>query len=145
MAKDVPGKLSEAEKAALKERAAELKREAKLGKDREKGEKAVRDTMAALPPLDRQIGERVHALVNQHAPQLVPKLRYGMPTYSEADGKVVCFFQAASKWDTRYAALNFEDPAKLDDGDMWPTAYAIAKLTPAVEARLAQLIKKATG
>lgn len=145
MAEKTKGKFSDAEKAALKERAAELKREAKLGKDREKGEKAVRETIAALPPLDRQIGERVHAIVSEQAPQLLPKLRYGMPTYTDADGKVICFFQAASKWDTRYAALNFEHPAMLDDGDMWPTAFAIVKLTPAVEKRIVELIRRAAG
>ncbi len=134
---------SDAEKAAMKERAAELKQEAKRGKDRAKGEKELLSKVAEMPAADRAIAERIHALVTEQAPHLTPKTMYGMPAYANEAGKSVCFFQAASKWDTRYAALVFEDPAKLDDGDMWPTSFAIKKLTPAVEKQIAVLLKKA--
>ncbi len=137
--------LSAAEKAAVKERAAELKAEAKRGTNREKGEKEVFSKIAEMKPEDRAMAERIHELVKEHAPDLMPKTMYGMPAYANDDGKVVCFFQAASKWDTRYATFSFEDLAKLDDGDMWPTTYAIAKLTPAVEKKLVELIRKAVG
>lgn len=134
---------TDAERAAMKERAAELKLEAKRGKDRAKGEKELLSKVEAMPAADRVIAERIHALVTEHGPHLMSKTMYGMPAYANAAGKTVCFFQAASKWDTRYAALVFEDPAQLDDGDMWPTSFAIKKLTPAVEKQVAALLKKA--
>lgn len=134
---------SDAEKAAMKERAAELKAEAKRGKDRAKGEKELLSKVEAMPAADRTIAEKIHALVKEHAPDLMPKTMYGMPAYANDAGKTVCFFQAASKWDTRYAALVFEDPAKLDDGDMWPTSFAIKTWTPAVEKKIAALMQKA--
>lgn len=134
---------SDAEKAAMKERAAELRQEAKRGKDRAKGEKELLSKVAQMPAADRTIAERIHALVTEQAPHLTPKTMYGMPAYANEAGKTVCFFQAASKWDTRYASLVFEDPAQLDDGDMWPTSFAIKQLTPAVEKQVAALLKKA--
>jgi len=136
---------SDAEKAALKERAAELKSEAKRGKDRAKGEGELFAKIAEMAAGDRVIAERIHALVSEHAPHLMPRSMYGMPAYANDAGKTVCFFQAASKWDTRYATFAFEDRAQLDDGDMWPTSFAIKRLTPAVEERIAELIKKAVA
>ena len=102
-------------------------------------------TLSAMPATDRALGERVHALVTAAAPALTPKTWYGMPAYANADGKVVCFFQAASKFKTRYATLGFQHDAKLDDGGMWPVAFALTELTPAIEKQIAALVKQAMG
>ena len=108
------------------------------------GEGAVRANIAAMPGPDRALGERVHAIVRATAPALVPRLWYGMPAYAR-DGKVVCFFQSAAKFKTRYATLGFMHEAHLDDGPMWPTAFALTALTAAEEAKIAALVKKAVG
>ena len=133
-------KFTAAERAAMRERARELKEEGR----RADGEKAVLDKIAEMPPPDRDIAERVHAIVTQSAPELSPKTWYGMPAYAR-DGKIVCFFQSADKFKSRYATLGFNDEANLDDGNLWPTAFALTKLTAAEEAKIAALVKKAVG
>ena len=132
------------EKAAMKERAKELKAEARVRKDRASGESAVHEKIAAMPPSDRAIGERLHAIIRAAAPQLSPKLWYGMPAYTR-DGKIVCFFQSAERFKTRYATFGFMHEAKLDEGAMWPVAFAVKELTPAEEAKIAALVKKAVN
>lgn len=108
------------------------------------GETAVLAQIAAMPEADRVLGERLHAIIKANAPDLSPRLWYGMPAYSK-DGKIVCFFQSAQKFKTRYATFGFMHAANLDDGGMWPTAFALTKLTPAEEAKLAALVKKAVS
>ena len=127
------------EKAAMKERALELKAEA----EHADGEKAVLAKIAALPEPDRSLAKSVHAIIKTSAPSLMPKTWYGMPAYANKEGKVVCFFQGASKFKYRYATLGFNEAANLDEGNMWPTSFAILKLTPADEAKIASLVKKA--
>src|SRR3954466_804991 len=112
--------------------------------DKADGEAAVLATIAAMPGPDRALGERVHAIIRAGAPALAPRLWYGMPAYAR-DGKVVCFFQSAQKFKTRYATLGFMHEANLDDGGMWPTAFALKELTPAEEARIGSLVKKAVS
>ena len=126
------------EKAAMRARARELKAA-------EDGESAVRAALAAMAPSDRAIGKRLHALVKENAPDLSPKTWYGMPAYANKEGKVVCFFRNATKFKERYAMFGFNDSAKLDDGSMWPIAFALKKLTKADEARIAKLVKKAVS
>jgi len=126
------------EKAAMRARAKELKAT-------EDGETAVAAALAEMSPDDRRIGERVHALVRKSAPTLTPKTWYGMPAYADKDGKVVCFYRSAGKFKERYAMLGFNDSAKLDDGSMWPVAFALTKLTKADEARIATLVKQAVS
>jgi uncharacterized protein YdhG (YjbR/CyaY superfamily) len=125
------------ERAAMRARARELK-------DKTDGETAVRDAIAAMSPDDRAIAERLHELVKAAAPDLSPKTWYGMPAYAK-DGKVVCFFRNAGKFKERYAMLGFNDRAKLDEGSMWPVAFALTKLTRADEARIRALVQKAVG
>ena len=134
------------ERAAMKERAQELKASAGRGPraDKAEGERAVLAKIAAMPEPDRGIGERLHAVIRANAPVLAPKLWYGMPAYAR-DGKVVCVFQSAEKFKTRYATLGFMHEAKLDEGAMWPTSFALKELTPAEEARIAALVKKAVS
>ncbi len=132
------------EKAAMKARAQELKAAARMDKDRAAGESAVQDALAAMSPHDRAIGERLHAIVKESAPALSPKTWYGMPAYAR-DGKVVCFFRNAEKFKERYAMFGFNDSANLDKGSMWPVAFAIEELTPADEAKIAALVKKAVS
>jgi uncharacterized protein YdhG (YjbR/CyaY superfamily) len=134
------------EKAAMKERAKELKAEASRGPRAGKadGESAVLAKIAAMPDSDRALGERIHAVIKANAPDLSPKLWYGMPAYAK-DGKIVCFFQAAAKFNSRYASFGFNDDAKLDEGTMWPTSFALTKLTAADEARIGALVKKAVS
>ncbi len=132
------------EKAAMRERAKELKAQARAGKDREAGESAVLEKIAELPEPDRSMAERIHAIVKANAPVLIPRTWYGMPAYAR-DGKVVCFFQAAAKFDTRYATFGFQDTANLDDGALWPISFALKELTPAEEVKIAELVKKAVG
>ena len=138
--------LSDEERAAMKERAKELKaakgRGPRTGKAA--GEKDLLEKIAEMSASDREIAERLHALVTAGMPELSPRTWYGMPAYA-LDGKVVCFFQAADKFKTRYATLGFSDTAKLDDGTMWPTAFAIQKWTVDNEARIAALLKRAMG
>ena len=107
-------------------------------------EKAVLEKIAAMPPADRVLAERIHALVRKTAPELAPRTWYGMPAYAQ-DGKVVCFFQDAAKFKARYATLGFSDTARLDDGELWPTSYALTKLTPAAEKRIVDLLKRAVS
>ena len=132
------------EKAAMKARAQELKAASRGAKAREDGEKAVRAAIVAMSPRDRAIGERLHAIITETAPDLSPKTWYGMPAYAR-DGKVVCFFRDAGKFKERYAMFGFNDIAKLDDGPMWPVAFALDELTPAAEARIRSLVKKAVS
>jgi uncharacterized protein YdhG (YjbR/CyaY superfamily) len=132
------------EKAAMKERAKELKAEARANLKKEEGEKDLLEKIAEMSEPDRGMAERIHAIVTANAPDLWPKTWYGMPAYAR-DGKVVCFFQSAEKFDARYATLGFNDTAKLDEGDMWPTAFALKGLTAAEEKRIAALVKKAVS
>lgn len=139
-------KFSAEERAAMKEYAQELTTTAKRGgkPTRDDGERDVQASIAKMPGLDRELAEKLHALIASTAPELAPKTWYGMPAYA-LDGTVICFFQNASKFKARYATLGFADKAKLDDGDMWPVAYAITAWTPAVEKKIATLVKKALG
>ena len=130
------------EKAAMKERAKELKAEARANKKKEEGERDVLEKIAEMTGSDRTMAERLHAIITTNAPDLWPKTWYGMPAYAR-DGKVVCFFQSAEKFDARYATLGFNDTANLDEGAMWPTSFALKELTAAEEARLVELVKKA--
>ncbi len=131
------------EKAAMKARAQELKAEARAGKDRAEGEKAILAAIAGMKdPTDRSMGKRIHEIVTAAAPELMPKTWYGMPAYANADGKVICFFQAASKFGVRYATFGFQPDAKLDDGNMWAASFALIKLTSAEEAKITALVKK---
>jgi uncharacterized protein YdhG (YjbR/CyaY superfamily) len=129
------------ERAAMKERARELKAAA----DREAGESDLLAKIAEMPEADRVMAERIHAIMKANAPDLAPRTWYGQPAYADKDGKVVCFFQPASKFNTRYATLGFNDAAHLDDGAMWPVAFALKGLTAAEEARIVELVKKAVG
>ena len=131
---------SDEERSAMRERARELK--AAAGKA--DGESAVLEKIAELQAPDRAMAERLHAIVSASAPELSPRLWYGMPAYAK-DGKVVCFFQSAQKFKTRYATLGFSDKANLDDGDLWPTAFALKELTAETEARVGELVKRAVG
>jgi uncharacterized protein YdhG (YjbR/CyaY superfamily) len=126
------------ERAAMKERAQELKAEGR----RAEGEKALLAKVAEMPKPDRVLAERIHAIVKETAPDLSPKTWYGMPAYAK-DGKVVCYFQSAHKFKSRYATFGFNDTANLDDGVMWPTSFALTELTPAEEAKIGKLVKKA--
>jgi uncharacterized protein YdhG (YjbR/CyaY superfamily) len=126
------------EKAAMRARAKELKAAAE-------GEEAVHSALAAMSPDDRALGERIHAIVKETAPELTPKTWYGMPAYANKDGKVVLYFRNAEKFKERYAMLGFNDTANLDDGSMWPVAFALTKLTKADEARIAKLLKQAVS
>ena len=119
------------ERAAMKERAAELRAEGKKGAKKADGLQAVLDSIAKMAPEDRALAERVHVAVTTNAPELTPKTWYGMPAYANEDGKVVVFFQDAGKFSYRYATLGFQDSANLDDGDLWPTSYALQKWSPA--------------
>ena len=126
------------ERAAMRERA----KEAKAARNRADGESDLLAKIAEMPKADRVMGERIHAIVTDNAPNLEPKTWYGMPAYAK-DGKVVCFFKAASKFKERYATFGFNESANLDDGAMWPTSYALTVLTPADEKKIAALVKKA--
>ncbi len=133
------------EKAAMKERAKELKAEARANMDRAEGEKAILASIAAMPEPDRAMATRLHAIIKASAPTLSPKTWYGMPAYANKDGKVVCFFQSADKFKARYATFGFNDVARLDEGDMWSTSFALKKLTAAEEAKIVALVKKAVS
>ena len=132
------------ERAAMKERARELKAEARADRDREAGEHDVLARIAEMPEPDRVMAERVHAIVKASAPTLSPKTWYGMPAYAK-DGRIVCFFKSADKFKSRYATFGFEEAANLDDGAMWPTSFALKELTAADEKRIAALVKKAVS
>jgi uncharacterized protein YdhG (YjbR/CyaY superfamily) len=138
--------LTDEERAAMKQRTKELKAEARRGPraDKADGESAVLEKIAEMPEPDRVLAERLHAIIKASAPALSPKTWYGMPAYAK-DGKVVCFFQSADKFKSRYATFGFNDVANLDDGAMWPTAFALTELTATEEARIAALVKKAAS
>jgi uncharacterized protein YdhG (YjbR/CyaY superfamily) len=138
-AKAESGGFSAEERAAMKERAAELRAEGKKADSLQ----AVLDSIAEMAPEDRALAERVHMTVTAAAPGLSPKTWYGMPAYANADGKVVVFFQNAGKFSYRYSTLGFQDAANLDDGDMWPMSYALQKWSPVVERRVTELVKAA--
>ena len=133
------------EKAAMKERAKELKAEARANKDRAEGESDVLAAIAAMKEPDRSMAERLHAIIKASAPALAPKTWYGMPAYANKDGKVVCFFQTAQKFNARYATFGFNDVANLDEGAMWPTSFALRELTAVEEARISALVKQAVS
>jgi len=133
------------EKAAMKARAQELKAEARASRNRDEGEKAVFAAIAQMKENDSIMAKRLHEVITAAAPELMPKTWYGMPAYANADGKVICFFQAASKFNVRYSTFGFQPDANLDDGNMWVTGFALIKLTAAEEARIISLVKKAVG
>jgi uncharacterized protein YdhG (YjbR/CyaY superfamily) len=132
------------ERAAMKERAQELKAEARANRSRADGERDVLAKIAEMPASDRAMAERIHAIVGANAPALLPRTWYGMPAYTK-DGKVVCFFQSADKFKARYATVGFNDAANLDAGSMWPTSFALTKLTASDEKKIAALVKKAVS
>ena len=133
------------EKAAMRNRAQELKAEARAAKDKAAGESAVLAAIAAMQEPDRSMAKRLHALIKASAPALAPKTWYGQPAYANEDGQVVCFFQPAQKFNTRYSTLGFNDSAHLDEGAMWPVAFALRSLTAAEEAKISALVKKAVS
>ena len=131
------------ERAAMKERAAELRAEGKKGAKKADALQQVLDSIASMAPDDRALAERVHATVTATAPDLMPKTWYGMPAYANADGKVVVYFQDSGKFNSRYSTLGFNDTATLDDGDLWPVSYALQKWTSAVEKQVVELVTAA--
>ena len=135
---------SDEEKASMKERAKELKAEARANKDKAQGESDVLAKIAEMPKADRALAERIHAIVKETAPDLAPRTWYGMPAYAR-EGKIVCFFTSADKFKSRYATFGFNEDANLDEGNMWPTSFALTKLTAADEAKIAKLVKKAVS
>ena len=132
------------ERAAMRERAKELKAEERASKNRAEGERDVLAKIAEMPPSDRRMAKRVHEIVTASAPDLMPRTWYGMPAYAK-DGKVVCYFQSAQKFKSRYATFGFSDEANLDEGAMWPVAFALKGLTAAAEAKIGALVKKAVS
>ncbi|HEX7362649.1 MAG TPA: DUF1801 domain-containing protein [Bryobacteraceae bacterium] len=141
-----PAGFTDEERAAMKEYVQEIKAAARRGRDVDKaeGESAVLAKISALPPADRAIAERLHVIIKANGPDLSPKTWYGMPAYAR-NGNVVCYFQSAQKFKTRYATLGFSDKANLDEGHMWPTAFALKELTAAEEAKIGALVKKAVS
>jgi uncharacterized protein YdhG (YjbR/CyaY superfamily) len=133
------------ERAAMKERAQELKAEARANKTRAEGESDLLAKIAEMPAPDRAMAKRLHAIITASAPALSPKTWYGMPAYADEDGKVVCYFTPASKFKERYATFGFNAAANLDEGAMWPTSFAVTELTAAVEAKIGKLVKKAAS
>lgn len=131
------------EKAAMKARTQELKAEARMSKNREEGEKAILAAIEQMQEHDRLMAQRLHEVITATAPELMPKTWYGMPAYANKDGKIICFFQAAGKFNVRYATFGFQHDANLDDGNMWPTGFALAELTAAEEAKIEALLQKA--
>ncbi|GAB4101559.1 hypothetical protein AB0C50_08640 [Micromonospora taraxaci] len=133
------------ERAAMKERAAELRAEGRKGAKKADGLQAVLDRIAQMEPEDRALAERVHVTVTAAAPELSPKTWYGMPAYANEDGKIVVFFQDSGKFNYRYSTLGFQDPANLDDGDLWPVAYALQNWSPEVEKKITALVRAAVS
>lgn len=133
------------EKAAVRARAKELKAEAKANKDRQEGEQAALASIAAMPEPDHSLAARIHEIIKVNVPALWAKTWYGMPAYANEEGKVICFFKNASKFNARYATLGFSDVAKLDEGKMWPTEFALTELGTAEETRIIDLLKKAVS
>jgi uncharacterized protein YdhG (YjbR/CyaY superfamily) len=144
MARSKDPTFTDAERAAMKERTREVRANARSDKDRADGESSVLAKIAEMPDPDRTIGERLHTIIKTSAPGLSPRLWYGMPAYAK-DGKVLCFFQPASKFKTRYATLGFSDEANLDEGRMWPSVFALTEVTAAEEERIDALVRKAVG
>jgi uncharacterized protein YdhG (YjbR/CyaY superfamily) len=144
-AKTEPDGFSAEERAAMKERAAELRAEGKKGAQKADGLQAVLEAIEKMTAEDRALAERMHVTISKTAPELSPKTWYGMPAYTNADGKVVVFFKNAGKFKERYATLGFETSANLDDGDLWPVAYAVQKWSPAVEKKVVELVRTATS
>jgi uncharacterized protein YdhG (YjbR/CyaY superfamily) len=136
---------SAAERAAMKQRAEELRAEGKKGAKKADGLQQLLDAIAKMAPEDRALAERVHVAVTKAAPDLAPKTWYGMPSYANEDGKVVVFFQDSGKFNYRYSTLGFQDSANIDDGDMWPVSYALMKWSPAVEKKVVALVKQAVS
>ena len=139
-----PG-FTDAEKAAMKARAEELRSSGRGGAKKAEEAEACLDAIAAMPDDDRALAERVHTLVSKAGPDLRPKTWYGMPAYADDNGKIVCFFKPASKFGARYATLGFNDVARLDDGDMWPAEYAVARMSPTVATTIEELVQRAVG
>jgi len=139
------GGFTAAERAAMKQRAAELRAEGKQGAKRADGLEAVLDAIANMAPADRAVAERVHATVSATAPELSPRTWYGMPAYANAEGKIVVCFKNSGKFNTRYSTLEFQDAANLDDGDLWPVSFALPTWSPAVERKVAGLMKAAVS
>lgn len=144
-ANDKKARFSDEEKAAMRERAKELKAEARAEKNKAEGESAALAAIAAMPEPDQSMAKRLHEIVKASAPSLSPKTWYGMPAYANQDGKIVCFFTPAAKFKSRYATFGFNEDANLDEGAMWPTSFALTKLTAAEETKLRALIKKAAS
>ena len=136
---------TDVEREAMKARAQEMKAEARAGKDRAAGEADLLAKIKQMPATERAIATKIHAIVTASAPGLAPKTWYGMPAWANKDGKVVCFFQSASKFKSRYSTFGFQDPARLDEGAMWPVSFAVKDLTAADEARITALVKKAVS
>jgi uncharacterized protein YdhG (YjbR/CyaY superfamily) len=143
--KDTSGGLTKEERDAVKQRAKELREQEKAGKSRAAGEKSVQDAISGLDPDDKVLAEGLYKVVSEVAPDLVPKTYYGMPGFANGEGKIVVFIQPAGKFKTRYSTIGFEDRAKLDDGDLWPTGFAIRAWTPVVEKQVTELVRKAAG
>jgi uncharacterized protein YdhG (YjbR/CyaY superfamily) len=139
------GGFSAEERAAMRERAAELRAEGKKGAKRADGLQAVLDRIAEMAPEDRALAERVHVTVTATAPELSPRTWYGMPAYANDDGKVVVFFQDSGKFNYRYSTLGFQDAANLDDGDMWPASFALLRWSPDVEKKVVELVRSAVS
>ncbi len=137
--------LSKEEREAVKDRAKELRAEAKAADKRAAGEKAIREAIEEMSGVDREIADGFYQVVNEVAPQLVPKTYYGMPAFADGDGKVVTFMQPAERFKARYATLGFDEAANLDDGDLWPVSFAIVAWTPAIEKQYRELVKKAAS
>lgn len=136
---------SDVEKKAMRERAQELKAEARMSKNRDEGEKAVLAAFAKMKENERSMAKKIHEIVKATAPALMPKTWYGMPAYANADGKVICFFQAGSKYGSRYCTFGLTDSANLDDGNMWAAGFALVKMSSAEEAKITALVKKAAS
>jgi uncharacterized protein YdhG (YjbR/CyaY superfamily) len=145
MSKKKADGFTDEEKAAMKERAKELKAEARANKNKAEGENDLLAKIAELPEPERTMATRLHAIITASAPTLLPKTWYGMPAYANKEGKVICFFQSAAQFNTRYATFGFQHDAKLDDGDLWPTAFALKALTADTEARISALVKQAVA
>lgn len=144
-AKKTSPSFSDFEQKAMRERALELKAEAKMSKSRAEGEKAIMAKISDMPEPDKSMATKIHEIVTKNAPMLMPKTWYGMPAYANKDGKVVCFFQSGAKYESRYCTFGFQDSAHLDDGNMWPASFALVNITAAEEKLIAELVKKAVA
>lgn len=140
-----PGGFSEAEKEAMAQRSKELRAQAKGERKRQRGEEALREIIASMPESDRQLAQRIHGIVIGEAPQLWPKTWYGMPAYANDEDQVICFFQGAEKFESRYATFGFNDAATLDAGSVWPVAFAVKEITDREEGLFRSLVRKAVG